>query len=145
MVVVARGKDVGALDRLIEIPENVVDDDDSLCGVVGAGGVLQTRCQRDVKRLPSGGRPLHVFKPSTSSYEPFALYPVETTGGTLQQATEWPCVAGIVDILAAEIVLRGGKAELRRVRVALLGSRGRCDGKGPGDETKCELRGERSA
>jgi hypothetical protein len=29
-----------------------------------------------------------------------ALYPVETTGGMLQQASLWPWLAGIVDILA---------------------------------------------
>lgn len=40
VVVVACGKDVGALDCLVEIPENIVDDDDSLCGIVGASGVF---------------------------------------------------------------------------------------------------------
>jgi hypothetical protein len=33
------------------------------------------------------------------SYEPFGVYPVETTGGTLQQASLWLWVAAMVDIL----------------------------------------------
>jgi len=40
MVVVACGKDVGALDRLVKIPENIVDDDDSLCGIVRTSGIF---------------------------------------------------------------------------------------------------------
>jgi hypothetical protein len=39
--------------------------------------------------------------PLMVSYLPFGLYPSTMIGGTLQQASEWPCCAGIVcpDIL----------------------------------------------
>lgn len=51
------------------------------------------------------GEPLQVLKPWMSSYEPLGLYPVETTGGTLQQASLWLWVAGMVDMLAVEKVV----------------------------------------
>lgn len=45
---------------------------------------------------------VHVFKPSYSLYEPLGSYPVVTTGGMLQQASLWPWLAGMVDILAVD-------------------------------------------
>jgi hypothetical protein len=42
---------------------------------------------------------LQVLIPPISSYLPFSEYPFEMTGGMLQQASLWPCCAGIVDIL----------------------------------------------
>lgn len=43
-VLVAGGQDVGALDGLVEVAEDVVDDDNALAGIRGAGYVL-TRWQ----------------------------------------------------------------------------------------------------
>lgn len=43
---------------------------------------------------------IQVLRPPYSLYEPFGWYPLDTTGGILQQASLWPWVAGIVDILA---------------------------------------------
>jgi len=46
-----------------------------------------------------------VWKSWILSYEPFGVYPVETTGGTLQQASLWLWVAGMVDMLKVESVV----------------------------------------
>jgi hypothetical protein len=45
------------------------------------------------------GESLQVLKSWMLSYEPFGVYPVETTGGTLQQASLWLWVAAMVDML----------------------------------------------
>lgn len=49
---------------------------------------------------PRPGDNLQVFLPPISSYVPLTSYPLDTTGGMLQQPTEWPCWAGMVDMLA---------------------------------------------
>jgi hypothetical protein len=56
-----------------------------------------------MQRVSSLGHSVHVFKPSYSLYEPLGLYPDDTTGGMLQQASLWPWLAGMVDILAVGV------------------------------------------
>ncbi len=74
--------------------------------MASAGPVTSTESQRrQLVELGAGGGDvsggsIHVFRPSTSLYSPLALYPLETTGGMLQQASLWPWLAGIVDMLA---------------------------------------------
>lgn len=95
-------EDVGALDSLVKVAKNVVDDDDSLGGVGRASHVcgeldVVSRSTRVDKGVTVA---IQVLRPSTSSYEPLALYPLDTTGGMLQQASLWPWDAGIVDMVA---------------------------------------------
>jgi hypothetical protein len=106
----ARGQNIGALDRLVGKAEDVVDDNDTFGGIRRAsdvyrrGGVsvdedtsltvmagrLYGQCGWTVGRKEST-RDLHVFRPPRVSYAPLAPYPEETTGGMLQQASLWPC------------------------------------------------------
>jgi hypothetical protein len=57
----------------------------------------------EMRGVSSLGHFVHVFKPSYSLYEPLGLYPDDTTGGMLQQASLWPWLAGMVDILAVGV------------------------------------------
>lgn len=46
-----------------------------------------------------GCRP-QVLKSPICSYEPLGMYPVDSTGGVLQQAWLWPWLADMVDMAA---------------------------------------------
>jgi hypothetical protein len=56
------GEDVGALQRLVKKAENVVNDEDALLCVLGAGGVWSCGLAEDLgEKVVS----VHVFRPST--------------------------------------------------------------------------------
>lgn len=58
------GEDVGALQGLVEEAEDVVDDEDALLCVFGAGGIWGSI--RYAMWVKGRGLNLQVFKPSTS-------------------------------------------------------------------------------
>lgn len=86
VLLVGVGKDVGTLERLREETEDVVDDKQSALCVTWACSVrLHTITEA---RLEKG--PRYSIKLSHMViHSPFSLYPLDTTGGTVQQA--WDC------------------------------------------------------
>jgi hypothetical protein len=118
LMIVAVCEDIGALKRLGKVTKYIKDEDDGFRGVIGTGDIYKI----PVSWLSANGHigpiglerdALQVLMPPISSYLPLATYPFEMTGGMLQQASVWPWVAGMVDILTVVVVANDlGRDEL---------------------------------
>lgn len=88
LVLIARGQNIGALNGLVEVSEDVEYRDEALGGVSRSGHICIDSClagKSDGRRRRS-----HVFIPPSCLYVPLGTYPEDKTGGILQQASLWP-------------------------------------------------------
>lgn len=84
VLLICVSKNIGTLDSLREETENVVDDENGTLRTARASDVclhaIARALVRQVYRLLDRTDPYMVI------HSPFSLYPLDTTGGTVQQA-----------------------------------------------------------
>ena len=82
LVAVGDGQDVGALERLVLVAKDIVDVDDALRGIIGAGGVYIMRRSAIVLARICRCREhcVQVFRPPRVLYSPLISYPWATVG-----------------------------------------------------------------
>jgi hypothetical protein len=109
VVLVRDGEDVGSLNRLREVSEDIVDDEKCGFGCGGLGDIYEhgeerrRNMGRDLEiasqeKLWEGNRGIQVFRLPNVSYVPFSSYPFEIIGGMLQQAALCPWIDSMCSV-----------------------------------------------